>query len=516
MAVTIVNEPEITFSKNTALVRLRTNRRLQTTGAKAYYHFSLGAFPTVGQTLIFSYNGKTITMTCANPIDDSGLQFVPGFISIPVYSNFLVAQLNQNYQLANDWEITWNSGAGRIEFRARNVGAAWNLTVTGTVNRTNVFSSPGVNQVLTPNLTIGLRLWFKNTLTNLFELIVEKEHYPYADSDLFSEANASVDFDIAPYLHAHLGENAPPFGSSTPFNAGNIKSSYFFEYYERYGTTPTEKLLLKSTEKTVLKGGVNTDLWHSIRNQPSTLFFNANPRNNISNRKNPRYTTPDNDEWIYFYNYNGDAPIRCYVDIIYTDGTTSNNNLIHHWPWAANYQTVAFPVGLNNTSIAAINSTKTIAEYTVRITNAAGNVVLSPLYRYVVEQAHFNDIYILYQNSFYAWETLRCYGPRETILQVEKTEFEQELKPDYTADARTLYNETQYYTKGFKLSTGNIHENEIEDVLELLIGKNILVKGENKYLPFFIPKGNYSLKKTDVTLYSIEFEMYHANRQNNR
>ncbi len=212
---------------------------------------------------------------------------------------------------------------------------------------------------------------------------------------------------------------------------------------------------------------------------------------------------------------NGTTRIKYQRYAYFDDGTEQGweniENTTYDWE-----ETLAFPAGPTETGVAAMDPAKTLVKYKLRLlvdVTTVGREIT-----YYIEPADWLDKVFLYQNSQGGWDYLRTYGDEQGKWEVEKQTIAKPLPFQASASDVMVVDKPTTHQIGGRVRTGNISKSEYQDLLELVIGQEILWwDTENaQYVPVRIPKKNYKLNPVDETLYNLEFEYYLAKREVNR
>lgn len=216
--------------------------------------------------------------------------------------------------------------------------------------------------------------------------------------------------------------------------------------------------------------GTTPPFWVVNAGVPDYIFNSfGNPLNAVANQSHRLTFQPlvkrialDQPEFIFFFNNTDPAVAEIVVtaNIRFQDNTTLNILL----------EKTAVPA----MSLATINASPIIFEdqlfgrklagYDIRVTDEVGQLLL-PVHEYDIDtRYHQTETFLIYQNSFGTWDTLRCFGQSSYAASVEKSYYE-------NLTGRRNFNTTG--RRNFMLNTGQQEQGIKEALPEILFSESI-------------------------------------------
>lgn len=293
--------------------------------------------------------------------------------------------------------------------------------------------------------------------------------------------------------------NIPEFNSTTPYVADNIRQ-YYFRYREDYDdVTPSWTV---SSNKLALCGGIAQNLAANYN-----LFDNLKSTNSLlTYYPNGKSVSPDQPEWIAWYNYDSSAHETLLQVRTWTaDSATATMiyRLDGNGIFVAEKRVLLIPVGPNQLSIG-----DTVVKYEITVIDKADydlatTTPLSQTRSYYIDRLTYREKrYIMYLNSFCVPETLRCIGDFKDQLDVSREVFERPLPPKYSDTARQIDQYDQDYTNRFTYRTGYLSKSEADALQELLIYNDAYEVSAEGYIPLHITNNRHDIYETSNFLFS--------------
>lgn len=330
MAISINSDPpSVGLVRNPLNFNVETDNYIQTSGVKAVSEFEFTDIPSTNETLIFDWNGITVTMTCvaADTQDDSGNQF-PGDSGGQTLAQWLagVAQyFKDNHYINEDFTVTYD--ATSLIFTSRVTGEAYEITFTGTAQGTGSVTTQGTDTVYAENFFIAATIYIEDEYgSGVYTKLPAVFHKPDDDQ--------VADFDVSEYLDAYLSAktnlNLPAYNQSAASIAEKLSKRYYVEFAEFYGDPATFKKIYTSKTLRAIKAGVTKTEWKrfSSGNWAGLYFAPANQvvahQANILTWRKERYVTETQQEFIYYLIPTSEATEKQLVlkaTIHYTDGS---------------------------------------------------------------------------------------------------------------------------------------------------------------------------------------------------
>lgn len=329
-----------------------------------------------GAEIIIKYGSTSITMVAAPVPDVSGEQFISGVVSTEVRSAYFQA----NYLLSRDFNITV-VGANML-LTAKRTGLGFNIESYNT--------TAGVTEIIKSNYSLQFRLFCENPANNGYDLINED---PVTVSFLsIITAEAIIGERLHSYITDEVMNNLPDVPADMPVVCKKSCRKYYFEFAEVYGDIPKVKKVNKSDVYTVLHGGLSSigQATKTIQEllSPGTIEKDCFLKQGTFEES----TTPDQPQYLYFFNTRLAVNASLYVKFYFTNGSVASKKL--HDVLIPDHRKVAFNVQFDKIFIAEDYPTLTVEKYELWLTdNSSAVISVSHIfyldYRYLEYQRYF-------------------------------------------------------------------------------------------------------------------------------
>jgi len=196
------------------------------------------------------------------------------------------------------------------------------------------------------------------------------------------------------------------------------------------------------------------------------------------------------------------------ANIAYTDGTThlftTTVNVIY------GHTMFQIPVGINQLGLNGPNPSKKILKYTVQVFQSA--VIQSEIRTYVVDyQKYIAERYLMFVNSFGAWDTVRFVGKGEFQSEYLRT-LADSYSGDYSQLSGTKKSISQKETAGAKINTGFISRAEVHWLRDLFLSPEVRILENGQLVPITLVEKKIILPiENDINSISVEYDNKFSN-----
>jgi len=380
-----------------------------------------------GAQLIFSYGAKRVIMTAAVNPDDSGTEFLAYTGGIPLPAFLQAPYFAANYELSNDFDITW--GSTTITFTAKQKGAAYNML--------DLVTTPGITPKLRPNLSVRFILYCENATNTGFEQIYNSPLTVTIDN-LSGFAEAIIDDKLHTYINDEVFKNLPDIPSANPLVCSKTCRRYYFEFAESYGEPVQIRRRTTSPVYTVLHGK-SSYRGRTTRTLSSMLLpgegfprFLKQGGQICSTRSNQR-------QFLYYFNTGESFNSMVMCRLRFTDGTKALITL--HSFTVQELRKYGFNVSYDQIFNPEDHSGKSLLAYEIWITDTS-DTRMSETQTYLMNY-HFLQ-YPRYFLNWSSWGSMdsRCFsGKAKTGFDLTQSESEKSLQAtDAKQGERQVYN----------------------------------------------------------------------------
>lgn len=478
MAVTVIKAPlHLNLSKDPITYILETDKYVATAGAKTTFAITVGAYDGLeDHTLEFTFsNGITVVMTTKTTPDDSGSQIPKSFsgsvlagLEEEAHAAAIFPYLKLNHTLRNNFNITYTPGSDTINFEAKEETDFTNISFDtnyigfewGSIDTT------GVAPVLNENFFIGVDVFVED----------EKNSGTYINAGtLFGapDENNQVAFNLSKTLDPYLSNDFLPDATINAEICENNCKRFYLEYYEFYGSVPTEKAVTQSDTYLVLKGGLKyIDFYRSSSSFDFYTYYTTN-KLFLTSKKIRRVNKTQKEFLYWFNNYTridvGGDPDIIYLRVkaYYTDGTTSEANGTGD-PDSVNDDVVMFPCGYNELNTLTVFTVgKTVYKYEAWLQSEEAADIITEKITFWVYDADYLDKIFYYENQLGGMETLRTNGIHEFNSEVTSGEARRNVPLNIakTTTLRQIYVINTTHRSVNIGRTGDVVDNQTESIV---------------------------------------------------
>jgi hypothetical protein len=519
MSITILqNPPNISFGKNAMPLVLRSdsykirNATTFTTTAR------FSAQPVQGTIMTFRFDWidtpiLTFTFT-SNPIGVFDLPL--GDIFQASYINLLITRLNRHYIFDKYYNLSAAPLGRGILFTAKEAGRTPNMSSGGTWVGSVSLTTIGTEAQYLPNYSFHVDLYIEDTYkSGKFIPVATMEGKP-------DDAGRAV-FNLAPRLESFLNPRMPSPSTIKRLEIQNNKQ-YYFVAAESFGDNPAPSLIRKSTTRRVLRGGLD-DFGHKRFNHRDAKKHFENKW--ITHWPIEREITEEQPQYLsLFYPglptgrsnilKSGGQGLNIFCEVTYKDGTT-NEFILHNATEALADETFTFSVGIiNNPTLRSMNAAKEIQSYAVEAwaNGRLGSYQITQKVNFKVVPSHYQDLFLIYENSLGAWETVRVNGARKSKVEVKKEEYSR-IQDITNTDRKTIFHQMESYSEPLAVTTGPIDPDVHNLMLELFTSEDIVLVTPKGYLPVEISSDKYDFENTAENVKSHEFVIRRSQYERN-
>lgn len=339
-----------------------------------------------------------------------------------------------------------------------------------------------------------------------FTELVRFNYYPVA---------GVADIDVAAVVDSALRFDLPdlPTPASTPYT-GSGQTGYFYLSFREITSSPAGAFddTENDFEILVVKGGLSYEAWrgnafwstYANTAAPTSFpFFTWQKSNRLAQLTERMYLA-----WL---NYTDVAAANLVgrIVITYTDGTTSAN-IDTVLTGAVKHRVTYFPCGAAQHDLEAVDATKIIYKWTVRIFETVGNTAVSAAFVYFADnRKDYNDAMLNYRNSLGGLDSVAVRGVIENNLEYESENAFSIAKFDYySGDAvqpveKTVNNRERLVYKG---DVGYLGKEEQDRLRDAHLKREVWHEVSGKWLPVVNVTGNFKQRSSTDNLFSMPFE----------
>jgi hypothetical protein len=497
MSLTIIKNLETLCPvDNPKIVQIGTDNQYSVQGltAKLYLKFSI-TDEFAGKHLVFSWNGKSITMTLAAVPDDSGQQMHPALGGQPLsdWLGILCTDLKANYYLSKDFDISV-TGGNTIRFIAWQFGVIYNLdfipdggTIAGITE--DPVAVAGIDPVLRDFYNVFLQVKSLDSEVSLGQDMV--------GPDLSGICN----FDIHDLLCDYL---TPEF--EWPHGAGDTHAArakfikkfrvIYAESYDR----EFKKLFTLSGDHYAILGGFDYKILAALNGISYSLsefiisfkaFLTWQPLVK-------RITTTQRDK-LFFLVYDVIRNLVPHIKVYYADATAPTTHQVTSFA-VSQYEVHELYTDYVSLAIAAkLPEGKTCLKYDYWLEDESNNII-SQVRTFEIEfrQQQFSRTFI-FRNSFGAYDVFRATGRKKHINKYERMVLERNLSEFTLAQQYQILE-----SESFQVSSGYISKTTKNWLRELMLSEEVFeILGDYKF-PILIQNEEVDNIDDLETIYDID------------
>jgi hypothetical protein len=510
--LTIINQPaNVSFGRNSMPLHLRTNNYILSQGAKGFFSIIFTGFPAQNDWLLLRHEGKEYRFTFKlSPQFNYELPTFTSGMSIANYTLLLIEKFKELYIIDKLFDV-YQTSTNNIYFTAKEVGSK-NFVTRSAQSSGNWAWGPGtwssqfttLDKKFVPNYSLWLELFVE-------EIYKSQKYTSLPPIQGQPDEEGNVIFNVGPRLECFLQPGMPQPTTQKRLENQNNKR-YFYKITESFGDSPIPQKFAQSTVRRVLRGGLD-DHSHKLFNFKNSKSFITNKRW-LSHWPTTREVTEEQPQYLSMLcQHLTNNTLKVYCKVNYADGSTSNEFILHTLQEALNDEIFTLAVGIQNThALKSMNAANPIKSYTIEA--RTNTMVIAPKITFKVVQAHFQDMFLLYENSLGAWETLRVNGARKSKTEVSKEEYFK-VQDIIATDKKAIFHQMQSYHKKIAVTTGPIDTTIHDLCLEIFISEDIAIVTPMGNLPIEIAADKYDWEDTSQNTRSHEFVIFRSQKDRN-
>jgi hypothetical protein len=510
MSFNINQQPlQVSFGKNTMPLVLRSNTYRINEPTAFSGTLTLKEQPTDGKTIGFNFMRLEKTLIYTFRTNAQGVLDLPiGDIFSQAYIVSLIKKLNNHYIFDKYYNLTTSSLGRRIILTAKEPGSIANMGAfppTNSIVADFQTTSNGIDTRFLPNFTFHVDLYIEEVFkSGKFTAIESMVGTP--------DEKGNAAFNLAPRLETFLQPRmVQPTTIKRLENQNNKR--YYFVVAEAHGISAEPSLIRKGTIRNILRAGID-DFGHKrFNHRDAKSFFKGKwithwPTQREITEEQPQYLSllyPGTPAAIKKVSA-GDG-LKIYAQVKYKDGTQSNEFILHDAQEALQDEIFTFSTGiLNNPQLRQLNNQKEIDSYSIeaRYFSRELSVNIAPKINFKVVSSHYQDLFLIYENSLGAWETIRVSGARKSKVEVKKEEYNR-IQDITNTDRKTIFHQMESYSEPLAVTTGPIDPDVHKLMLELFTSEDIVLVTPKGYLPVEISSDKYDFENTAENVKSHEF-----------
>jgi len=423
--------PDVGLAGNPLVWIINTDNQYSAAGDNAELWIKVLLPTTAGETFGIAWDTHDITFTCADPLDDSGKQFLPG-ATVNESAAKIADALEDNYYINKDFEITYG-GADTVTIVAREKGVQYSITYDGgTISSTPTLVA-GQDQVLRDYYELGINLWFHNGT----------EYVKVGEDRLPPDSDGNAEFDVSHRLYAELQAIATkdailhfpdPAAVFFAYEQTELNRLYYIEYYEIYGDPPEAKLMTIPTTKYAFFGGLSKKFFGLLNDNSANYFTNTNVKrwlDMLPNNKIVEYSEFTRLYWRSDRSYtNGKVKVKIYHS---DTGTTEYTLQTITFTAQSVYEVICTLEKIATTL--GIANPENIYRFDIYLTNSVDTLITTTKSFFVDSKTYEHNRYFLYRNSLGVFGTIRTTGEAIEYAEYDREMTEKYLDYDHGSDA---------------------------------------------------------------------------------
>jgi hypothetical protein len=350
-----------------------------------------------------------------------------------------------------------------ITFTQKVADTANQMTISGWTAAT-IVTTDAIDPTYNPNYKSIVKLYAQadESASRDFTPIATLGGIPNVDSDVVIDLRKAFGGVLQPDAPEDTETNGPTLCS-------RMFTFYWLSYQDRYGTTPEEyspvMIGYDSNYNGALRGGMNWESWDA--DTVNDDYFTATTNKFFTNTGTRKVSTGQ-PEWLYFFNKSQAANLRLVITATFTDNTTDTFSAQSGSGLARGVYRYA--VGYTQLDIAGnvtIPTGHKVKSYTVKVENTSGPADVSETMTFSVDHGAGTPRYIVFENQWSGFDTLRCIGEAVFGIEAEGLDAVGADDPDYAPNEGPI---GQYHTQvrdTIVLATGFLTGPEMEWLREL-------------------------------------------------
>lgn len=473
-------------------------------GIHSYSYFTFGSAQTAGKEFTLSYGSNSIDfLFVANP-NTSGTELPAwnGSESLLTWIGRVKTAMQNNYILLRDFTIA-NSGTDKLTLLAKEVGPAYDLTVTDSTMSSTTFNNsvPGIDADTKDYYALHCQPFLAGQTDALGEDRVE----PDADS--------ICEFDVAEYLKAQLVSACqwPQDASNYIYERASMCKEYFLAYHAAYGIPYVHKGLTKITGIYALTGGTSKQYLAELNEDGSTWYEQLQyDKAFLTWAPTTRKVFPYMPLMLYWLNYTSATKLTLRASLTYKVTSTYYTDTYTIDSITATafkvYEFVVSPALVFANQTLNLPAGASMQWYTVWLEDQNGvKITQDRVFVYDQENYPYKKTFV-FKNSYGAFDTVFCKGYSEHLVDLQRVEKLCLLDDLFVPTDAQVASAVNYETQKFTASTGWVHYDEIMWLRDMLLAVDLYEVIDNKLYRVVITTQQALINKDDVNLYALEFE----------
>ena len=445
---TIIYPPPVVISGNEILLWVEVSDAYNSAGSITKGELTIDTFHEAGNTLVFTWNGITVTFTCvANYTGVTGTYPLRTTESLSIWAEKVLFAILTSYLITNDFSVkgSWLSDHYHIEFLAYELNPIYNLIIEANVTTACVtVNGSFIPADLYTNYKLRLQLML---YTDMFAKYRSPVNIPF----IYSGNDASLQYDIRRLLYTDItGHFTLPETSIR--NTHDIMQKYYLQLSFLADNITAESLPVDHYIY-VLPGKMSDTKEKALNTQNSSVYADL-----VSSKRFLTFSPLIKDTDIY-------APEKLYFLFLAACATATLKITERFRADAAETRTLEtfnaaaftlheFSVGFQ-TIKQADYGTKVPTEYDIWIENGSGGL-LSERRTFQIDYAYQRMArYFMFKNSFGVYELFRSIGDAVKSNKIEKDYYDRVVHGMTDKDQTRKPIDIQH-TYSMKISSGYI------------------------------------------------------------
>ncbi len=487
--ITATKLPEaLVPAENPVWVSLSTNSLYTSTGSYAMIVLQLSQAAIAGNKITFNWNDYSVTFTCADNPDQSGLQFPP--LGINTFSGWLLTFadfLRTNYLLSQDFDIEKNGVT--ILLTAKEKGTASNITASSiTITGCTAHSFAGTDRVARTDLKIVLQL-MHNDISIHEELL-----------DVDSDGNTQCDISeiLLPYLENKF--TFPGNGNTKMVRHSGMCKEFGVRFAEKYDETIYGFSLNHNFH--AIKAGISK-IDQAIFNENNTSFYEQMLASKafLTNAPKERSITLDANERLYFCLLSGDADVNVMVDYYENDELIESIN-VDTLDNVSKYDVIELLIDPTLLSIEASHN-----KFDFYLVDGGDYLISEKRTYYIDTDTYYNKRNLLFRSSLSGFDIFMFKGIGQADNEFERTIIKKALPSGFILKDFETSQGNVLQTKNLTINSGWISYAELNWLNDIFLNKEVYLLINEKAVPHNIVSKKQKQKKDNEFLYSIEIEL---------
>jgi hypothetical protein len=204
--------------------------------------------------------------------------------------------------------------------------------------------------------------------------------------------------------------------------------------------------------------------------------------------------------------------------MVYTDGSEDKITKpfveTEYIPAERQYDLWYVPTGVEQCDLKALQPSKTIHKYSVRVRNRADNTIYAEFSYRVDYRPNYDAFVVYYRNSLGGWDSLRVLGEWEENNGYSRKEYRNEVNPDlglFSTDAigaAPVFDATE--RRKWKVNTGHLAKSDIDSLRDLMLSKEMAMIKNKVWIPLVMTSESLAGLNTKDALQNVAIEFQSA------